>query len=179
MSDPTKALRMRMSRRRPALDLSPETVRQINAHYGDSAALIGAAIEALNATLIKRNVALNSPAACRDYLRLILSPLQHEVFFCLFLDAQNRVISAEEVFRGTLTQTSVYPREIVKRALMVNAGAVIFAHNHPSGISDPSKADELLTIALKQALALVDVRVLDHFIVAGNGVTSFAERGLI
>ena len=97
----------------------------------------------------------------------------------LFLDAQNRVIGVEELFRGTLTQTSVYPREVVKRALHHNAGAVILAHNHPSGVAEPSHADETLTQALRQALALVDIRVLDHFIVAGSGVLSFAERGLL
>ena len=97
----------------------------------------------------------------------------------LFLDAQNRVITIEELFRGTLTQTSVYPREVVKRALHHNAGAVILAHNHPSGVAEPSHADETLTQALRQALALVDIRVRDHFIVAGSGVLSFAERGLL
>ena len=97
----------------------------------------------------------------------------------LFLDAQNRVITIEELFRGTLTQTSVYPREVVKRALHHNAGGVILAHNHPSGVAEPSHADETLTQALRQALALVDIRVLDHFIVAGSGVLSFAERGLL
>ena len=123
--------------------------------------------------------ALNSPSAVREYLRLRLQALPHEVFVALFLDAQNRVIEIEELFRGTLTQTSVYPREVVKRALHHNAGAVIFAHNHPSGVAEPSHADETLTQALKQALALVDVRTLDHFIVAGAGVVSFAERGLL
>ena len=97
----------------------------------------------------------------------------------LFLDAQNRVSTIEELFRGTLTQTSVYPREVVKRALHHNAGGVILAHNHPSGVAEPSHADETLTQALRQALALVDIRVLDHFIVAGSGVLSFAERGLL
>ena len=128
---------------------------------------------------ISSGAALSSPAAVRDYLRLKLQALPHEVFVALFLDAQNRVIEIEELFRGTLTQTSVYPREVVKRALARNAGAVIFAHNHPSGVAEPSHADETLTKALKQALALIDVRVLDHFIVAGAGVVSFAERGLL
>lgn len=123
--------------------------------------------------------ALNSPSAVREYLRLKLQALPHEVFVALFLDAQNRVIAVEELFRGTLTHTSVYPREVVKRALHHNCGAIIFAHNHPSGVAEPSHADETLTTALKQALALVDVRVLDHFIVAGSGVLSFAERGLL
>jgi DNA repair protein RadC len=97
----------------------------------------------------------------------------------MFLDAQNRVLAQEELFSGTLTQTSVYPREVVKRALHHNAASVIFAHNHPSGIADQSRADELLTDSLKQALALVDIRVLDHFIVAGNTTLSFAEKGLL
>ena len=123
--------------------------------------------------------ALNSPSAVRDYLRLKMQSLPHEVFVAMFLDAQNRVIETEELFRGTLTQTSVYPREVVKRALHYNAGAVILAHNHPSGVAEPSHADETLTQALKQALALVDIRVLDHFIVAGSSVLSFAERGLL
>lgn len=97
----------------------------------------------------------------------------------LFLDAQNRVLAQEELFSGTLTQTSVYPREVVKRALHHNAASVIFAHNHPSGVAQQSKADEMLTAALKQALALVDIRVLDHFVVAGNTTLSFAEQGLL
>lgn len=122
---------------------------------------------------------LSSPASVRDYLRMTLAGRDYEVFMVLFLDAQNRVLSPEEMFRGTLTQTSVYPREVVKRSLANNAAAVIFAHNHPSGVAEPSRADEMLTQSLKQALALVDVRVLDHFVVAGNGVMSFAERGLL
>jgi DNA repair protein RadC len=101
------------------------------------------------------------------------------VFVCIFLDAQHRVIACDELFRGTLAQTSVYPREVVKAALAHNAAAVILAHNHPSGVAEPSRADELLTQSLKQALALVDVRTLDHFIVAGNALVSFAERGLL
>ena len=123
--------------------------------------------------------ALNSPGAVRDYLQLLLRGRSQEVFMALFLDAQHRVIAAEELFSGTLTQTSVYPREVVKRALHHNAAAVIFAHNHPSGVAEPSQSDQVLTDALKQSLALVDVRVLDHFIVAAGGCLSFAERGLI
>ena len=121
---------------------------------------------------------LSSPQQVRDYLCLKLGSLTHEVFVVLFLDAQNRVQAQEEMFTGTLTQTSVYPREVVKRALHHNAASVIFA-NHPSGVAEQSRADELLTTALKQALALVDVRVLNHFIVAGNTTLSFAERGLL
>lgn len=127
----------------------------------------------------ERGAALSSPSAVRDYLRLTLATLPHEEFWCLWLDAQHRVIAAQMCFRGTLTQTSVYPREIVKASLEANAAAVIFAHNHPSGVAQPSQADELLTRNLKDALALVDVKTLDHFIVAGNQVISFAERGLL
>ena len=122
---------------------------------------------------------LSSPRAVRDLLRLRLAGLPHEVFVCLQLDAQHRVIAFDELFRGTLTQTSVYPREVVKAALRANAAAVIFAHNHPSGVAEPSHADEILTRSLKSALALVDVQVLDHFIVAGTRIMSFAERGLL
>lgn len=123
--------------------------------------------------------ALVSPGAVRDYLRLLLAGRPHEVFVVVFLDAQNRVIAAEEMFRGTLTQTSVYPREVVIEALARNAASVICCHNHPSGVAEPSRADELLTRTLKQALALVDVRVLDHLIVAGAASVSLAERGLM
>ncbi len=128
---------------------------------------------------IQRGDALTSPVQVADYLRLLLKHKSHEVFGAVFLDAQNRVIAWEELFRGTLTQTSVYPREIVKGALGCNAAGVIFAHNHPSGVAEPSRADEMLTRQLKEALALVDVRVLDHFIVAGSRLLSFAERGLL
>ncbi len=123
--------------------------------------------------------ALASPRAVRDYLRLLLAARPYEVFVGLFLDSQNRLLAAEELFRGTLAQTSVYPREVVKAALARNAAAMIFAHNHPSGVAEPSRADELLTQAFKQALALVDIRTLDHFVVAGGQLTSFAERGLL
>ena len=122
---------------------------------------------------------MNSPQQVRDFLSLKLGGLPREVFLVMFLDAQNRVLAHEEMFAGTLTQTSVHPREIVKRALYYNAGAVILAHNHPSGVAEPSRADEMITTQLKSALALVDVRVLDHFVVAGNTTLSFAERGLL
>jgi len=114
-----------------------------------------------------------------DYLRLTMHGLPHEVFRVVFLDAQHRVISSEEMFRGTLTQASVYPREVVKRALHFNAAAVILAHNHPSGVAEPSRADMGLTNSLQQALALVDVRVLDHFVIAGDTALSFVARGLM
>ena len=133
---------------------------------------------ALNEQMQVKDV-LSSPKQVRDYLCLKLGGLTREVFMVLFLDAQNRIITSEEMFTGTLTQTSVYPREVVKRALHHNAASVIFAHNHPSGIAKQSQADELLTIELKKALALVDVRVLDHFVVAGNTTLSFVEQGLL
>jgi DNA repair protein RadC len=128
---------------------------------------------------MKSTDALTSPQAVRDYLRLTLARLPHEVFVAVFLTAQNRVIAVDELFRGTLTQTSVYPREIVKRALTHNAASVIFAHNHPSGEATPSQADRSLTKTLEEALALVDVRVLDHFIVAPGASVSFAEQGMM
>ncbi len=128
---------------------------------------------------MKTGDALNSPHSVRDYLRLLLRGRVQEVFMAIFLDAQHRVIASEELFHGTLTQTSVYPREVVKRALHHNAAAVIFAHNHPSGVTEPSHADKALTDTLKQSLALIEVKVLDHFIVAGAGCLSFAEQGLV
>ena len=128
---------------------------------------------------LRADSVLGSPAAVRDYLRLRIGALEHEVFLALLLDSQHRVLKAIELFRGTLSQTSVYPREVVKAALAANAAAVIFAHNHPSGVAQPSRADELLTRQLREALALVEIKVLDHFIVAGNQCLSFAERGLL
>lgn len=122
---------------------------------------------------------LESPGHVRTFLRLHFADQEFESFVVIFLDAQNRLISIEEMFRGTLTQTSVYPREIVKAALQRNAASVMLAHNHPSGVAQPSRADEALTQSLKAALSLVDVRVLDHFVVAKPQVLSFAERGLI
>ena len=118
-----------------------------------------------------------SPEVVRDYLKLAIGGKPHEVFMVLFVDAQHRLLAAEELFRGTLAQTSVHPREVVKRALDVNAAAVVFAHNHPSGVAEPSRADEILTTVLMNALALVDVRTLDHFIVAGQRTYAFSEHG--
>jgi len=156
---------------------------------GEMPGLGGAKLSQLKAALelarralkeeISSRDALTSPRAVRDYLRLALAGREQEVFMVLLLDAQHRVIASEELFRGTLTQTSVYPREVVKCALKHNAAAVIFAHNHPSGVAEPSHADEILTRSLKTALALVDIQVLDHFIVAGTRTLSFAERGLL
>lgn len=126
---------------------------------------------------LQSGTALSSPQTVKQYLQLLLGNKTYESFAVLFLDVKNRLIASEELFRGTLTHTSVYPREVVKAALGHNAASLIFAHNHPSGTPEPSAADHTLTQALKQALALVDVRVLDHFIVAGHRVHSFAEHG--
>jgi len=122
---------------------------------------------------------LGSPDVVKNYLRLKLGTVEHEIFAVIWLTSQNHVIAYEEIFRGTLTQTSVYPRELVKLALKHNAAGAIFCHPHPSGVAEPSHADEHLTRALKQALSLVDVRVLDHMVVTATKVTSMAERGLI
>lgn len=150
-----------------------------SAKYAQLQAVLELSRRALAETLRQSDM-LSSPGAVRDWLRLNIGQLPHEVFMVLMLDAQNRLIEAQELFRGTLTQASVYPREVVKLALAKNAAAVILAHNHPSGTREPSRADEVLTQTLKQALALVDVRVLDHFIVAGQlAPLSFAERGLL
>ena len=122
---------------------------------------------------------LSSPGTVKQYLQLMLGSRPYESFAVLFLDVKNRLIAAEELFRGTLTHTSVYPREVVKAALARNAASIILAHNHPSGSPEPSHADRALTEALKQTLLLIDVRVLDHFIVAGRNIYSFAEHGEI
>ena len=128
---------------------------------------------------VRKGASISNPRATREYLRLRLAVQDHEVFAILFLDNRHRVIEFVPLFRGTIDGASVHPREVVKEALARNAAAVILAHNHPSGVAEPSRADELLTQALKQALALVDIRTLDHFVVAGGQITSFAERGLL
>jgi DNA repair protein RadC len=160
----------------------PETIQKTPGLGQAKAAQLLAALAVAKRALaseVRQRDNLSSPEAVRDYLRLTLRNREREIFVAVYLDAQNRVLKVEELFAGTLTQTSVYPREVVRLALQHNAAAVIFAHNHPSGLAEPSRADELLTQALKQALALVDVKVLDHFIVAGNNALSFAERGLL
>jgi DNA repair protein RadC len=128
---------------------------------------------------LERNDALQSVADTRRYLTAKLRHQAHEVFACLFLDNRHRVICFEELFHGTIDGASVHPRQVVKRALYHNAAALILAHNHPSGIAEPSQADEQITLRLKEALALIDVRVLDHFIIGEGQVVSFAERGLL
>jgi DNA repair protein RadC len=180
--DVARALLARFGSVTALLDAGPEALAAVPGLGVAKSAQLHAALEisrrALREELAARD-ALSSPRAVRDYLRLAFAGRQHEVFVVLLLDAQHRVIACEELFRGTLTQTSVYPREVVKCALRHNAAAVIFAHNHPSGVAEPSHADEILTRSLKSALGLVDVQVLDHFVVAGSATTSFAERGLL
>ncbi len=133
-------------------------------------------LRSMHESLAERD-ALANPAQVRSYLALLLRDLPTEAFVGVFVDSQHRVIVALELFRGTLTQTAVYPREVARHALRLNAAAIIFAHNHPSGVAEPSAADRLLTDALRSALAQIDVGVLDHLIVAGNRCVSFAERG--
>lgn len=149
------------------------------AKYAQLQAVLELARRALNERMRDTDM-LDTPDAVRNWLRLRIGSLPHEVFWVLMLDARNCLIDATELFRGTLTQTSVYPREVVKLALAHNAAAVILAHNHPSGTREPSQADELLTRNLKQALDLVDIRVLDHFVVTAHAEpVSFAERGML
>ena len=166
---------------RPVRACSPRCVAALPADLSRSAddALIAQAIALLEGRMRRNPVALSSPREVEQFLTLRFAGLEHEVFACLWLDAANRLIAAEELFRGTLTQTSVYPREIVKQGLRYNAAAVVLAHNHPSGNPTPSNADRMLTSALKTALALVDVQVLDHIVVAGTQTTSFASHGLL
>lgn len=165
-----------------ALNAGRNVLRETTASDGP-ARVIEAAKELMTRALaesMRVGDCLSDPATVKDYLRLKLAGLPHEVFVVLLLDSQHRLIDSVELFRGTLTQTSVYPREVVKLALARNAAAVVFCHNHPSGSGEPSSADEVLTRSLKSALAMVDVRVLDHFIVAGVlAPVSFAERGLV
>jgi len=141
--------------------------------------LIAEAKHLLYARLQTRDQVFTSPQATRDYLCLQLSERQQEVFCCLFLDSQHRLIEYQELFVGTIDGCSVYPREVVKAALKVNAAAVIFAHNHPSGVAEPSMADQRITERLTSALGLLDIRVLDHFVIGDNTAVSFAERGLL
>jgi DNA repair protein RadC len=148
------------------------------AKRAEVAALLEIARRALGQRL-HRAPAFEQPQAVKDFVSLHLARLPHEVFAVLFLDAQHRLLRLEEMFHGTLSQTSVYPREVARRALELNAAAVILAHNHPSGVAEPSRADETLTTALVATLKLVDVRVLDHLVIAQGAVVSFAERGLL
>ena len=166
-----------------SLDTPTATVLQVRDVAGeyrqvDADEVLQAAQQLLLGRLRGSDV-MSSPQAVRDYLRMKLGNLEYEVFAVVHLDSQNRVIEYVEMFRGTVTQTSVYPREVVREAMKRNSCAMLLVHNHPSGTTTPSRADEHLTTTLKQALALVDVRVLDHLIVAGHAITSMAEMGLI
>ncbi|MBI2993542.1 MAG: DNA repair protein RadC [Gammaproteobacteria bacterium] len=167
---------------RPLLDAGRAEVCAIHGLGSAKFAQLRAALELgrryLAATL-KRDTVLNSPEHTRAFLKSRLRPYSREVFACLFLDNRHRVISFDELFEGTIDGASVHPREVVKRALHHNAAAVILAHNHPSGVAEPSHADRAITLRLRDALALVDVRVLDHFVVGDAEVVSFAERGLL
>lgn len=162
-----------------------ETVKPSNEMYTTESTfeqenqLIAEAKHLLYARLQTRDQVFSSPNATRDYLCLQLSERQQEVFCCLFLDNKHRLIEYQELFFGTVDGCSVYPREVVKAALKVNAAAVIFAHNHPSGVAEPSEADQCITERLKSALELVDIRVLDHIVIGGDTAVSFAERGLL
>jgi DNA repair protein RadC len=174
LSRPTPA--QRKSRARKARPVPPAVV------YADDAqedATIAAALDILARRMGSRGSVMDSPSAVRTYCQLSIADKDHEVFGVLFLDAQNRLIASECMFRGTLTQTSVYPREVIKAALGHNAAALILYHNHPSGLCEPSRADEVLTRTLATACALVDVRVLDHMVVTPTACASFAERGML
>ncbi len=164
------------------LHTGPEALKSIKGLGPAKRAELVAVLELARRALaeeLKEKPLFATPQAVRDYLQLQLGSRPHEIFAVLFLDSQHRLIALEELFRGTLTQTSVYPREVVVRALALNAASVVLAHNHPSGAAQPSRADEALTQTLKSALGLVDVRVLDHFVVTGSAAVSMAELGLL
>ena len=161
---------------------SAQDLRQVKGLGPAKRAELAAVLEIVRRSLaaqLQQQPVFDGPASVRDYLSLHLAHLPHEVFSALFLDHHHRLITLATLFRGTLTQTSVHPREVVKEALRHNASAVVLAHNHPSGVAEPSRADEHLTQALRAALQLVDVRVLDHLVVVRGQVVSMAERGLI
>ena len=164
------------------LHTGPEALKSIKGMGPAKRAELVAVLELARRALaeqLKEKTLFDTPQAVRDYLQLQLGSRPHEIFAVLFMDSQHRLIVLEEMFRGTLTQTSVYPREVVVRALALNAASVVLAHNHPSGTTTPSRADEALTQTLKAALALVDVRVLDHFVVTSTQAVSMAELGLL
>ncbi len=164
------------------LHTGPEALKSIKGLGPAKRAEIVAVLELARRALaeeLKEKTVFSTPQAIRDYLQLQLGSRPYEVFAVLFLDAQHRLIALEELFRGTLAQTSVYPREVVVRALALNAASVVLAHNHPSGSAQPSRADEAITKTLQAALGLIDVQVLDHFVVTTSQATSMAEMGLL
>ena len=162
---------------------NPFQINETSGHFEVSRPVTTAEILSMAKKLIRskfvRGQTLTTPEATRNYLIMELSLLEQEVFYCIFLDNQHRVIKAECCFKGTIDGANVYPREVLKRALKLNAKALILAHNHPSGISEPSEADRAITRRLIDALGLVDIRVLDHFIIGGTESFSFAEHGLL
>ena len=164
------------------LNAEPERLQSLKGLGPAKRAELLAVMEVARRALAQQMAAapvFDSPQRVKDYLGLQLAGRSQEVFAVLFLDAQHRLLRLEELFQGTLTQTSVYPREVLKRALALNAGAVVLAHNHPSGLAEPSRADEYLTQTLKTALKMIDVLVLDHIVVGQGQVVSMAERGLL
>lgn len=171
---------MHTSYKPPVSERNALMVRERDGSYraANEDEIVGAAREVLGRTIVGKSY-FSAPLEVKDYLRASLGTLEHEVFAVIFLDAQNGVIEMREMFRGTLNQTSVYPREVAKEALALNAAAVVLAHNHPSGSVQPSRADEILTSTLKSALSLIDVRVLDHVVVCRQATFSFAEKGLL
>lgn len=177
-TDIPKKSRGRPRKIRPQENAAPELPASIPNLDENAQRILQRALKLLEKNAVYRVQVMTSPGRVRDYLRIKLATLEHEEFHVLWLDSQNRLIASDRLFSGTISQTSVYPREVVKAALKHNAAACILAHNHPSGIVEPSNADRILTNTIKSALAVVDVRVLDHFIVAGNASPlSFAERG--
>lgn len=160
-------------------DRAAYTVQREVVPTADDDAIISRALAIIEARVKKADTVMTAPAVVRDWLRIRVGGKPHEEFGVAWLDAQHKLIEAGELFRGTLTQASVYPREVVKEALRCNAAAVILYHNHPSGSLEASSADQMLTRTLKDALALVDVRILDHFIVTPHATMSFAEKGLL
>jgi DNA repair protein RadC len=167
---------------RALLDLAPAALAKLYGLGPARACALAAALELGTRHLgqqLARGAALSDPGQAGNYFQRKLRPLPHEVFACLFLDNRHRVIAFEELFRGTLDGADVHPREVAKRCLAHNAAAVIFGHNHPSGSAEPSAADRAVTARLKQSLALVEVRVLDHFIVGDGAPTSMAQRGML
>jgi len=162
----------------PARKLTAGVQDAIHAHDMSDDDIIAAALDIVSRRM-RAGTALVNPTATRDFLRLHYAGMEHEVFTVIFLDNRHRIIGVEDLFRGTIDGASVHPREVVKRCLQLNAAACVFAHNHPSGVAEPSQADEMITRRLKSALELVDIRVLDHLVVAGAHCESFAERGLL
>ena len=180
VADCSRTTAPRRARSTPKTPQNPQSVAVLEHLEPNVHRLVGRALRALEKSAVYRAAPLSSPDAVRAHLQLTLAHLEHEEFVALWLDSQNRLIARDVLAVGTLTTTPVYPREVVKAGLAHNAGAVIFAHNHPSGIDDPSHADQMLTATLKAALATVDIKLLDHFIVAGTArPLSLAERGLV